>query len=85
MLRISNSAYDSEIYDLVEAARHDLILSGIPSSKAHDDSNPLIRRAIAIYTKANFGFDNPDSEKLQRSYDLLKMHLTLAGDEDAIS
>lgn len=86
VLRISksNTALDSEILDLIEAARHDLMLSGISSEKANDEMDPLIRRAVSTYVKANFGFDNPDVDRLQRSYDLLKIHLSLSGDYNAI-
>jgi uncharacterized phage protein (predicted DNA packaging) len=85
ILRISNDAYDSEIQDLIEAAIADLILSGVLSTKAYDDTDSLIKRAVSIYVKANFGWDNPDSDKLQKSYEMLKSHLTLAGDYNAIS
>jgi len=87
-LRMSNIALDSEITDLIDGARQDLILSGILSTKTNDDTDPLIKRAIIIYTKANFGFDNPDAERLQKSYDSLKMSLALStdytGDADII-
>jgi uncharacterized phage protein (predicted DNA packaging) len=79
-LRISNSAYDLEITDLIEEARHDLMLSGISSLKAYDDMDPMIKRAIKTYCKANFGFDNPDSDRLNNAYLMLKHHLSLAGD-----
>jgi uncharacterized phage protein (predicted DNA packaging) len=87
VLRISqsNTAFDGEVNDLIEAARHDLMLSGVSSDKANDDTDPLIKRTIIYYVKANFGFDNPDGERLQKSYDLLKAHLSLAGDYNAIS
>ena len=86
-LRISpsNVAYDSEILDLIAAARHDLTLSGVSPEKASATTDPLIRRAVVVYCKANFGWDNSDAEKLQRSYDMLKAHLTLAGDYIAVS
>ena len=77
-LRISNTAYDSEINDLVAAARADLKLSGILESKVNDDTDPLIKRAITVYVKAHFGWNNPDSEKLQQSYEMLKRHLSLS-------
>lgn len=77
-LRISNTAYDSEINDLVDAARADLRLSGILESKVNDDTDPLIKRAIIIYVKANFGWNNPDAERLQQSYNMLKIHLALS-------
>jgi uncharacterized phage protein (predicted DNA packaging) len=79
-LRISNSAFDAEINDLIAAARQDLILSGVSPIKANSNLDPLIRRAIVTYVKAHFGYDNPDAERLMMAYDRLKMHLTLAGD-----
>jgi uncharacterized phage protein (predicted DNA packaging) len=95
VLRISrsNDAFDTDIIDLIDAARHDLMLSGISSEKVQKDNDvyamkdvdPLIKRAITVYVKANFGWDNPDIDRLQKSYDLLKMHLSLAGDYHAIS
>jgi len=84
-LRITNTAFDGEISDLIEAARQELILSGVSSSKASDESDPLIKRAITTYVKANFGWDNPDSEKLNQAFQSLKMHLSLAGDYNVVS
>ncbi|MCM3600634.1 DNA-packaging protein [Robertmurraya korlensis] len=84
-LRINHTALDSEVLDLIEEARHDLMLSGISSIKANDDSDPLIKRAIKTYAKANFGWDNPDSEKLKISYESLKNHLASSGDYNAVS
>ncbi|WP_434794421.1 hypothetical protein TPDSL_14000 [Terrisporobacter petrolearius] len=78
-LRISesNNIFDSEISDLMEAAKMDLSISGVNNI---NESDPLIKRAITIYCKANFGLDNKDSEKYQNSYDMLKQHLSLSGD-----
>ena len=86
-LRISqaNTAFDGEINDLITAAQQDLALSGVSPTKANDTTDPLIKRAVVTYCKANFGWDNPDTEKLQRSYDMLKAHLTLAGDYIVVS
>jgi uncharacterized phage protein (predicted DNA packaging) len=80
VLRISNTAFDGEINDLIEAARHDLMLSGVSSVKVIDDSDPLIKRAVSTYVKSNFGFDNPDADRFQKSYDMLKQHLTLSSE-----
>lgn len=79
-LRISqsNTAFDEEITDLIAAARNDLRIAGVLAAKTDDDTDPLIRRAVTVYCKANFGFDNPDAEKLQSSYIMLKAHLTLS-------
>ncbi|HBI91198.1 MAG TPA: DNA-packaging protein [Terrisporobacter glycolicus] len=76
-LRISNNAFDSEINDLIESAYTDLGISGV---KNIDKLDPLIKRAVIIYCKANFGMDNKDSEKYEKSYEMIKQHLALCGD-----
>lgn len=81
-LRISNQAYDVEIADLIDAAKLDLQISGVNKI---DETDPLIKRAIIVYVKAHFGYDNPDAERLQQSYVLLKQHLSMAGDYDVVS
>lgn len=45
----------------------------------------LIKRAITLYVKANFGWDNPDAERLQESYVMLKQHLALSGDYNVMA
>ncbi len=77
LLRISNTAFDTEVQDLINAAESDLSLSGVSSSKIVV-TDPLIRRAVFVYVKAYFGWDNPDSDRLIKSYDMLKMHLALS-------
>jgi len=79
-ISLSNTAFDEEVQTLIDAARQDLILSGVSFNKANDDNDPLIKRAIVVYSKANFGYDNPEADRFQRSYEMLKAHLTLAGD-----
>ncbi|MEG7342558.1 head-tail connector protein [Bacillus cereus] len=79
-LRVSHNALDDEIDDLIEAARTDLKLSGVSGFKSNDDTDPLIKRAIIMYTKANFIADAKESERFQESYKMLKIHLALAGD-----
>jgi uncharacterized phage protein (predicted DNA packaging) len=79
-LRITSSAFDVEVQDLIEACRVELVQSGVSILKAHDDTDPLIKRAITLYCKANFGFDNNDAERLNDSYVMLKQHLSLAAD-----
>lgn len=79
-LRISHTALDSEISDLIDAARLDLIQSGISSTKANDDTDALIRRAITVYVKANFLADGVEATRFQTAYDLLKVHLSLSTD-----
>jgi len=74
-LRVSGEALDEEIQDLIDAAKADLRLSGI--TKNEDD--PLIVRAITIYCKAHFGYEEPaQAELFMRSYNALKAHLALS-------
>lgn len=76
-LRIKSSKLDDEINDLIKACKIDLSIGGVRKIK---DDDPIIQRAIIVYCKANFGLDNKDSEKYQKSYDLLKQSLSLCGD-----
>jgi len=74
-LRVSGSALDVEIQDLIDAAKADLQLSGI----VKDENDPLITRAITIYCKAHFGYEEPaQAELFMRSYNALKAHLALS-------
>lgn len=79
-LRVYHTIVDSEITDLIAAARQDLILSGVSAAKANSNTDPLVKRAIITYTKAHFGYDNPDADRLIMAFDRLKSHLTLSGD-----
>ncbi|OBZ13340.1 DNA-packaging protein [Bacillus sp. FJAT-26390] len=74
----ANTFFDTEVADLIAAARDDLRLAGVLSSKVEDDEDTLIKRAVTVYCKANFGFDSPEAPRFQASYDMLKMHLTLS-------
>lgn len=80
-LRISNSFFDNEISDLIEAAKLDLGIAGVENLETQDS---LVKRAITIYVKAHFGWDNPDAERLERSYVLLKQHLALSGEYNVV-
>lgn len=61
----------------------DLIISGVSPEKAKDDDDPLIKRAVKTYAKANYGLDSPNAERFQESYEMLKQHLSLSGDYNA--
>ena len=79
-LRIAHTRLDYEITDLIGAARADLLLGGILPAKVNDESDPLIKRAIVVYVKAEFGLDNADGTKYRESYDMLKRHLQLSAE-----
>ena len=83
-LRVSNSAYDSEIQDLIDACKSDLRLAGIFFVDGTEETDPLLKQAIRTYCKATFGYDNPDAERFHDSYIMLKQHLALSGDYHAV-
>lgn len=76
-LRISNTAYNTEIQGLIDACKIDLQQSGV---LVVSETDALTKQAIVTYCKANFGLNNPDSEKLQQSYNMIKNHLSLSSD-----
>lgn len=76
-LRIRSDLLDLDILELIESAKADLSISGV---KNLNEDDPLIIQAVKTYCKANFGLDNKDSEKYQKSYDMLKQHLSLCGE-----
>jgi hypothetical protein len=79
-LRINNPppGIDEEIADKISAAREDLILAGVLPSKANDESDSLIKQAVGLYCKAEFGLDNTDSDKFRAAYETVKARLTLS-------
>ena len=79
-LRIDGTEYDTEISDLIDAARQDLVLSGVSQERANDPNDPLIKRAVIVYSRAQFEWDHPNAERLQAAYDMLKAHLSLSTD-----
>lgn len=78
-LRISNAEYNTEVQDLINSAKLDLEITGIVAAKILD-TDALIKRAITLYCKTHFGYNNPDADRLSQAYDSLKTHLVLSGD-----
>lgn len=72
-LRITTSAYDDELTDLIESAKLDLGVAGVIS----DSVDELLERAIITYCKCNFGLPE-DADRLKRSYDEQKAQLSNA-------
>jgi hypothetical protein len=77
-LRNPAASLNGEIRDLINAARDDLILGGVLPQRATDEKDALVKRAVGIYVKAEFGLDNDDSEKYMAAYDKLRDKLTLS-------
>lgn len=79
-LRIKNTAYDSEITDLIAMAKVDLGMAGL---KVVVETEPLTKQAIKLYCKANFGYDD-NSEKFAQAYLNLKQSMALCGDYNEV-
>lgn len=77
-LRVKSAAFDeAEIQPLVQACENDLLRVGVYP----DESDPLVRQAVALYCKANFGLseDPRMAERFQRAYEALRDALALSG------
>lgn len=79
-IRTKSKAFDQEIVDLIRAAREDLALGGVLTERTRDEADPLIKRAVMTYIKAEFGLDNEDADKYRDAYDRLKVSLAMASD-----
>lgn len=84
-LRLTHDKFDdSGLLPLIEQARMDLMIGGVPRSVALSESHLLVTRAIIHYCHINFptGGDIKQIEFHERSYESLKHSLALAGDSD---
>lgn len=72
-LRITTNAYDSELNDLIEAAKIDLGIAGVNVPQTID---AIVGRAIITYCKVHFG-EPDDVERLKASYDEQKAQLSM--------
>ena len=76
-LRIKTAAFDeAEILPLIEAAKADLLRSGI-AFDAHPNA-VLCRRAVVVYCRLNFG-EPVDPDRLDAVYEKLKAFLSTGG------
>ena len=77
-LRITTTAFDSELNDLIAAAKVDLGIAGVLVPATTDSSlDVIIQKAIITYCKLNFG--EPDEyDRLKASYDEQKAQLSMA-------
>lgn len=73
-LRITTSAFDSELTDLIAAAELDLGVAGVILPPTIDE---LVTRAIITYCKMSFGLPE-DYDRLKKSYDEQKAQLVTA-------
>lgn len=73
-LRVTTTAFDTELTDLITSRKNDLKLRGVVIPTSDDE---LINIAVITYCKMRFG--NPDNyDKLKASYDEQKAQLSMA-------
>lgn len=73
-LRITTTAYDAELTELIESAKLDMSIAGVVLPPAID---ALVTRAIITYCKMSFGIPE-DYDRLKASYDEQKAQLATA-------
>lgn len=73
-LRIVTDKYDSELNDLIDAAKLDLGIAGVT---VPDTLDALVSKAIITYCKMSFGLPE-DYDRLKNSYDEQKAQLSNA-------
>lgn len=80
-LRITTTAFDAELSQLIEAAKTDLGIAGVTVPvTTESDLDQIIQRAIITYCKMNFGeLDRVEMyDRLKSSYDEQKAQLSMA-------
>lgn len=75
-LRITGTAFDGEIEDLIDSALIDLGIAGVNGESAVL-TNKLVLTAVSTYVKAHFG-EVDDYDRLKASYDEQKAQLSMA-------
>lgn len=73
-LRVTTDAFDSELEELIEAAKLDLGIAGVD---VPENVDAIVSRAITTYCKVHFG-EPDDYDRLKASYDEQKAQLSMA-------
>ena len=73
-LRVTTDAFDSELNELIEAAKSDLGIAGVDVPVSVD---AIVSTAITTYCKIHFG-EPDDYDRLKASYDEQKAQLSMA-------
>ena len=73
-LRITTTSYDSELTNLIAAAKQDMGIAGVTVPTT---INEIVERAIITYCKMSFGIPE-DYDRLKQSYDEQKAQLSNA-------
>lgn len=76
-LRIKTTAYDTELTQLIDAAKIDLGFGGVVVPTTSEGLDAILTQAVITYVKMNFGLPE-DYDKLKKSYDEQKAQLGTA-------
>lgn len=80
-LRITTSAFDSELNGLIDSCIADLRIAGISTDTIGINylENPMVVLAVTTFCKINFGkIDGAEYDRLKASYDEQKKQLSMA-------
>lgn len=75
-IRTNDEGITEELCGLIDAAKRDMASNGI-IEKPEDG---LYCQAIILYTKAHFGYDNPDAERFLKNYEETVKHMACSKD-----
>ena len=79
--RVTSTAYDAELNDLILAGFADIGITDVKSSMLveSDSLNPLVKRAVLTYCKMNFGeVEDGFYDRLKASYDEQKSQMLMS-------
>lgn len=80
-LNVTSTAFDDELRDVVEAARLDMEMSGVPRRVARDETNADVVQAIKCFVKADQAWEEPAiAQKQLESYNAIVNKLSLTYD-----
>jgi hypothetical protein len=75
----TDTSFDGEIQDLISAVQTELTDLGINPNLVSSATDPLIKKAITTYCKANFGYDTDNAEDFTSAYEKIKIYLMNSG------
>lgn len=77
-LRVRSEVAKPEIEALLSACVHDLAMNAVYVT---DPQDPLTKRAMMLYCKANYGYDNDtDADRFRQAYKALRDSMGLSLD-----
>ena len=67
-LRVVSDMTDVEVQGLIDAATQDMRRVGVRERLLSEPMNALAKHAVVMFCKANYGFDNNDSDRYWQRY-----------------